>query len=759
MSQVKTWLTLSLASAILMTSCEYLDDFTGDPGTDEPESTKNAFITDTSDADTGELRYDLSETLAVGKMSVTISKQATQDGFINLSGTSTSRKNALIDMRIDDTNGYEFTESGTTVNDIANFPEFINDELVDVVITWDATNADGPLVSVTIDGQAVTDAAFLSESLDPAAIAAGVKTVQFRVGGNSSFDSTGAGMLVDNLKVYDTSSGSEVIVFEDDFETYEIGYSLDPDATDAIPLANTPYKNNSFQVTVQAPDGEPVIVEPESTQNAFITDTSDADTGELRLDLSETLAVGKMSVLISKDPTQDGFINLSGTSTSRKNALIDMRINDTNGYEFTESGDTVNAIANFPTFTNNQLVEVIITWDATNVDGPLVTVTIDGQAVTEAAFLSESLDPTAIAAGVKTIQFRLGGNSSLDATNAGMLVDDLKVYDLSTGSEVVVFEDDFESYELGYSLDPDATDAVPVDNSPYKNNSFQVTVQAPGEFVDPVIPQLPVDGFGPASVEVGTINWINWYLSVPIDRADGSGKATSIYYQDIEANNLTDEERTYFDFNADGSFKMNSKFTGYTTSGYYETFESKYCRTELREYWQGNQTTSDNWYMDEGIHELETTLSVEKCEGEGKVYVAQIHGTSGTSLSGTELTAGPATVKVQWFENDIILEYYTAAGVVDGEWTSLSGTVAKATIGEVGNNKFTVRLKSEGGKFYMALYCEATGVDTGYIQYIDYLAEGYEYQNYFKTGNYFRHDEDYTSVSEVTLYSAVTYHN
>ena len=339
-----------------------------------------------------------------------------------------------------------------------------------------------------------------------------------------------------------------------------------------------------------------------------------------------------------------------------------------------------------------------------------------------------------------------------------MLVDELKVYDLSTGSEVIVFEDDFESYELGYSLDPDATDVVAVANSPYKNNSFQATVQAPGEVFVPVPVELPVDGYGPASVEVGTINWINWYLSVPIDRADGSGKATSIYYSDIESNNLTDEEREYFDFNADGSFKMDSKFTGFTTSGYYETFASKYCRTELREYWQGNQTTSDNWYMDEGTHELETTLSVQKAEGEGKIYVAQIHGTSGTSLSGTELTAGPATIKVQWYNDDIILEYYTVDGVVDGEWTSASGTVGKATIGNVGNNKFTVRLKTEAGKFYMAVYCEATGLDTGYVQYYDYLGNGYEYQNYFKTGNYFRHDEDYTSLAEVTLYSAVTNH-
>ena len=205
---------------------------------------------------------------------------------------------------------------------------------------------------------------------------------------------------------------------------------------------------------------------------------------------------------------------------------------------------------------------------------------------------------------------------------------------------------------------------------------------------------------------------------------------------------------------------MTAKFTGYTTSGYYDTFSSRYCRTELREFWQGNQTTSDNWYMDEGTHELETTLSVEKCEGEGKTFVAQIHGISSTSnITGEDLSGSPATVKFSWEDGEVVLEYYTSAGIVEGEWTSLSGTLGKPSLGNVGNNVFTLRVKVENGILYSALYCEATGIDTGYVEYYDYASNGYGYANYFKTGNYFRHDEDYTSVSEVTLYSAVTYHD
>ena len=565
----------------------------------------------------------------------------------------------------------------------------------------------------------------------------------------------GSYVQVGNKKSVGTNTRLQLFDVSDSEAQFVRIQFLGTTSTDAKNYGEVGYWNSVHIIEAYGTILEQEVV---STQNAFITDTSDADTGELRLSLSESIAVGKMTVTVSKEATQDGFINLSGTSTTRANALIDMRIDDSNGYEFTESGDTVNAFADFPDFETNELVDVEISWDATNAAGPLVSVIIDGQAVTDEAFLSESLDPTAISDGVKTVQFRLGGNSSLDATGAGMLVDNLKVYDTSSGTSVIVFEDDFEDYTVGYSLNPNDTTTIPVTNSPYNSNSFQATVQPTGETVDPVIPELPTDGFGPSTAATGEITWKNWYLSVPIDRADGSGKSTSIYYADIEANNLTDEERTYFDFNSDGSFKMDAKFTGYTTSGYRETFAGGYCRTELREYWQGNQTTSDNWYMDSGTHELETTLSVQKAEGEAKVYVAQIHGTSGTSLSGTELTAGPATIKVQWYEDNIILEYYTIDGIVDGEWTSASGTVGKVTVGNVGNNKFTVRLKTEAGKFYMAVYCEATGLDTGYVEYYDYLGNGYEYQNYFKTGNYFRHDEDYTSVSEVTLYSAVTVH-
>ena len=251
---------------------------------------------------------------------------------------------------------------------------------------------------------------------------------------------------------------------------------------------------------------------------------------------------------------------------------------------------------------------------------------------------------------------------------------------------------------------------------------------------------------------VSGVEWQNWYLSVPVDRGDGSGKAMSIYYEDIEALNLTNEEKTYFDQNSDGSYKMNTKYTGYTTSGQYGLDEAKYCRTELREYWQGNQSTSDNWSMASGTHIMESTLKVESIGGDGRTYVGQIHG-----YPTGELSKSPATIKVQWNNGDIVLEYYTADGIVDGEWT-VANDIAE-TVAEVGYEKFTIKIKIEDGKLFLAVVCDAKGVNTGYVEYYDYVGNGYAYDNYFKTGNYFKWNDDYTETSEVTLYGVSTYHD
>jgi len=248
------------------------------------------------------------------------------------------------------------------------------------------------------------------------------------------------------------------------------------------------------------------------------------------------------------------------------------------------------------------------------------------------------------------------------------------------------------------------------------------------------------------------IIWKNWYLSVPVDRGDGSGKATSIFYETIVAEALTNAQSEYFYKNEDGSYTMYTKFTGFTTSsgGPYGLDESKYCRTELREFWQGNQTTKDNWSMSSGTHILESTEKVSYCEGKGQTYVAQIHGIETDGVNGS-----PATVKVQWKSGDLVIEYYEKPDA-GKDWTS--DFDEKITIGKVDNEIFTIKIKIEEGKLYYALVCEEKSINIDYTFVFDYVGNGYLHDNYFKTGNYFKWNSDYEKSAEVILYKVVTEH-
>ncbi|MDO5968624.1 polysaccharide lyase family 7 protein [Flavivirga aquimarina] len=243
------------------------------------------------------------------------------------------------------------------------------------------------------------------------------------------------------------------------------------------------------------------------------------------------------------------------------------------------------------------------------------------------------------------------------------------------------------------------------------------------------------------------ITWKNWYLSVPIN--NGDGKATSIFYQAIENDALTTEQSKYFYKNNDGTYTMFTKFTGFTTSGL-SALNDKYCRTELREFWKGNQSTLDNWYMNNGTHVLETTLHVDFVEGNGRTIVAQIHGKETTGLIGA-----PATVKIRWNSGMIQIDYYTKPD--SGEpWTSAFDD--KIDVARVDNEVFTFKIKIENGKFYYALYCEAKNIDIDYTFVFDYVGNGYAHQNYFKTGNYFGWNGDYEKTAQVTLHAVKTDH-
>lgn len=242
------------------------------------------------------------------------------------------------------------------------------------------------------------------------------------------------------------------------------------------------------------------------------------------------------------------------------------------------------------------------------------------------------------------------------------------------------------------------------------------------------------------------IVWKNWYLSVPINN---NGKATSIGYEKIVNDKLSEEESTYFYKNEDGSYTMWTKFTGYTTSGLSELGD-KYCRTELREYWRGIQSTSDNWSMSTGTHILETTLQVDFVEGNGRTIVAQIHGIESEGTVGS-----PATVKIRWNNGMVQIDHYTKPN--DGDlWTSKYD--AKLDFGKVDNEIFTFKIKIENGKLFCALFCEAKDLDIEYTEIFDYVGNGYIHENYFKTGNYYGWNDDYVKAAQVVLHKVVTVH-
>lgn len=245
-----------------------------------------------------------------------------------------------------------------------------------------------------------------------------------------------------------------------------------------------------------------------------------------------------------------------------------------------------------------------------------------------------------------------------------------------------------------------------------------------------------------------SIVWKNWYLSVPLDR--GTGQATSIFYEDIENDDLSEAASEYFYKNDDGSYTMFTKFTGFTTSGFSD-LGGKYCRTELREFWKGEQSTSDNWSMATGTHILESTLKVDYVEGNGRTIVAQIHGIETEGSEGS-----PATVKIRWNSGMIQIDHYVKPD--GGEpWTSAFDE--KIDVGRVDNEIFTFKIKIENGKFYYGLVCEEKGIDIDYELVYDYVGNGYGYDNYFKTGNYYGWNDDYEKTAQVILLDVATEHN
>ena len=223
------------------------------------ESNKFARITDTKDFDTGELRLSI-DSIQNGRLSYIYRLSEGQemdimDAFVNVAGRSTSGRNAIVELRIKDNMSHEFRE-GASDDTIAesddSFPVGVADEWVPVEISWTSDVVNTPLYTVIIAGQTViTDAPSTTRDISNAdqvaehlaAVIDGARNFQWKYTSNSQ---TSDGLYdIDNIVVYSSDSGTETIVFQDDFEGRLNGEDLNPDFN-----INSPYHPNSSDASV-----------------------------------------------------------------------------------------------------------------------------------------------------------------------------------------------------------------------------------------------------------------------------------------------------------------------------------------------------------------------------------------------------------------------------------------------------------------------------------------------------------------------------
>ena len=393
-----------------------------------------------------------------------------KDAYIGLFGESTSTSNAIVDLRIQ-ADKFVIRDQ----DDIAVSVPFVPGVWTDVEMTWDAsaaTDSVAPLVTISINGTSVTTETFSSASSSLSDVMTGVRHVIFKLGDNSS-TIPDAAYYVDDIKLYSDLAGT-TIAFEDDFEGYSEGDSLDTD-NDA-----SPYNSSTAEAVVElvGSGGDGDVVNPDN-QVAQITDNMTDDAGELRYKTDAAVAQGKLSVWFFKEDlaetaegvAKDAYIGLYGESTSTSNAIVDLRI-QANQFVIRGRDDIDVAIP----FVPDTWTEVVMTWDAAAASAsvaPLVTIEKNGTSVTTETFSSASASLSDVMTGVRYAIFKLGDNSST-IPNAAYFVDDVKLYSDMAGT-AVVFEDDFEGYAVGDSLDTDNG------ASPYNSSTAEAVVAVKGK--------------------------------------------------------------------------------------------------------------------------------------------------------------------------------------------------------------------------------------------------------------------------------------
>ena len=302
-----------------------------------------------------------------------------------------------------------------------------------------------------------------------------------------TIQNTATDPLTGSVTVTDPNFLEDAIVAQTDvvldFGTFSITEGGDWSYT--VDVANETVANlevgNSVRdnVTIESVDGttaEISIRVAALTQVVQISDTGN-DTGEIRFSV-DNLRQGKLMASFSKDVAlgsdgnvKDAYITLYGSSGSSSESLIDLRIQgdqtDSAGLPIeprffvrnTDSDAYPGSIITAP-FVEEQFYDVEITWNMD--DAEQLTVSINGEVIGGGSFSTAAVvdsDFTDLdqwfVDGVQTIQFRFGDNDRTIPFGS-YYVDNIAVYSDTDGT-VAVFEDDFEGYDIGETLDGDAS--------------------------------------------------------------------------------------------------------------------------------------------------------------------------------------------------------------------------------------------------------------------------------------------------------------
>lgn len=179
---------------------------------------------------------------------------------------------------------------------------------------------------------------------------------------------------------------------------------------------------------------------------------------------------------------QDGFINVTGSSTSGRNSIVEIRLKDDTEHAFREgASDATIAEGVFPEGMANVWAPVSVSWASDGVNTPTYTVVIDGvTAITDAP--STTRDPNnadqvaehlgTVIDGARNFQWKYASNSAV--SDGVFHVDDIVVWSLDSGTPTVVFEDNFQGRVAGDNLNPGDDPLAPT--TPYHVNSADATV-------------------------------------------------------------------------------------------------------------------------------------------------------------------------------------------------------------------------------------------------------------------------------------------